>query len=308
MELYQLRGFATVAELGHLTRAAERLHISQPALSAQVRSLEDELGLVLFDRSPAGMQLTAAGRRLLPEIEKVLAAAQALRDQARAIRGDVDGTVIVGTVSDPGTLRLAPFLAAAMERYPGLHIQVPHEVSGVAFERVRDRALDASFYYGDLTHPSVASLRLRELGYRVVVPAAWGERLAKADWNAIAAEPWIMTPAVSTHRQLATSMFRRHGVEPANHVEADNETVIASLVISGLGLALMREEQAIERVAAGEVAIWRDVRLVTPLTFIYLNERRDDPIIRALIDVVEDVWELQPAATVTASSSVRARA
>ena len=64
MELYQLRGFAAVAESGHLTRAAERLHLSQPALSAQIKALEDELGVHLFERGPSGMALTAAGKRL----------------------------------------------------------------------------------------------------------------------------------------------------------------------------------------------------------------------------------------------------
>ena len=78
MELYQLRSFAVVAELGHLTRASERLHLSQPALSAQIKALEDELGVTLFERTPSGMVLTSAGRALLPEAEKVLAAAQAL--------------------------------------------------------------------------------------------------------------------------------------------------------------------------------------------------------------------------------------
>ena len=76
MELYQLRSFAAVAELGHLTRAAEKLHISQPALSAQIKALEDELGVALFERVSSGMVLTSAGRKLLPEAQKVVAAAQ----------------------------------------------------------------------------------------------------------------------------------------------------------------------------------------------------------------------------------------
>ena len=85
MELYQLRSFAAVAELGHLTRAAERLHISQPAVSAQIKALEDELGVTLFERVSSGMVLTSAGRKLLPAAEKVLDAAQALRSRARTI-------------------------------------------------------------------------------------------------------------------------------------------------------------------------------------------------------------------------------
>ena len=90
MELYQLRSFAAVAELGHLTRAAERLHVSQPALSAQIKALEDELAVVLFERGAGGMSLTAAGRQLLPEAERVIAAAQVLRSQALALQGAVE--------------------------------------------------------------------------------------------------------------------------------------------------------------------------------------------------------------------------
>jgi DNA-binding transcriptional LysR family regulator len=64
MELYQLRTFVTVAEEGHLTRAAERLHLSQPAVSGQIKALEQELEVRLFDRSVSGMELTASGREL----------------------------------------------------------------------------------------------------------------------------------------------------------------------------------------------------------------------------------------------------
>jgi DNA-binding transcriptional LysR family regulator len=107
MELYQLRSFAAVAELGHLTRAAERLHVSQPALSAQIKALEDELSVALFERGASGMTLTAAGRQLLPEAERVIAAAQTMKSEALALRGEVTGRIRLGTVADPEFIRLA---------------------------------------------------------------------------------------------------------------------------------------------------------------------------------------------------------
>ena len=66
---------------------------------------------------------------------------------------------------------------------PLLEIDVHHEISGAAFEKVRDGELDVAFYYGNLVHPAVASLPLRELAFRIVVPAAWAGRLANADWE-----------------------------------------------------------------------------------------------------------------------------
>jgi DNA-binding transcriptional LysR family regulator len=295
VELYQVRSFVAVAEHGHLTRAADKLNVSQPAVSAQIKSLEEELGVALFERKPNGMVLTDAGKRLLVTAQSLLAAAQALRSEAQAISGGVAGVVRMGTLSDPRVIRVGELINAAVERYPLLEIQFHHEVTGSAFEKVRDGELDASFYYGDLTHPAVADLRLRDLTYRIVAPAAWGPQLAHANWREIATHPWIMTPPISTHHQLASALFQQHGVSPAKVVEADDEFVVGSLVIAGVGVGLMREDLALEHADAGEVMLWGDVRLTTPLKFIYLRERAQDRVIQALLDTLRDVWGLRTA-------------
>lgn len=292
MELYQLKSFAAVAQMRHLTRAAEKLHISQPALSAQIRALEDTLGVALFERTPAGMMLTAAGRRLLPAAEKVLAAAQAMRNEARAIKGEIGGIVRVGTVSDPDFIRVAPFMCTTARRFPMVEVEFHQVVTGEAFKRVRDGGLDASFYYGELTHADVGGIALRKVVFRIVVPTAWKERVAGAGWEQIAQQPWVIPPQTSTDRELIGNLFRKHGVKPSRVMEADHEAVISSLAISGLGIALMRQEKALEREQAGEVFLWGDVRLRTSLRFIYAKEREDDPIIRALADVVREVWQV----------------
>ncbi|MCC7549804.1 MAG: LysR family transcriptional regulator [Burkholderiales bacterium] len=292
MELYQLRSFVTVAQVGHLTRAAEKLHISQPALSGHIRALEDEFEVVLFERSPAGMQLTASGRRLLAAAERTLAAAQALRNEARAIRGAVSGSVSVGTLSDPEFQRLGQFAAATMERHPLLQLHFQREVSGEAFEDVRDGRLDASFYYGERSDPGIVSVRLTRVVYRVVAPMEWADRLENAGWAEIEREPWILTPSISSHWQLANELFRAHGVSPAKVVEADDENLISSLVASNMGMALMREDLALEKARARQVVLWKDVRLTTSLQFIHLRSRAQDPAIRALVEVLHDIWNL----------------
>jgi DNA-binding transcriptional LysR family regulator len=295
MEIYQLRSFAAVAEMGHLTRAAERLHISQPALSSQIKALEDELGLALFERTPAGMALTSAGRRLLSQAQSVLSAAQALRHVAGTLRGELAGTIRLGTLADPEFIRIGDLLSLAMRKHPLIRIELQHEVSGAAFEAVADGELDASFYYGETTHPAVNRFPLREIAYRVAAPAAWRERIADAGWKDIAALPWIIPPAISTHNQLATAQFRKHGVYPEKILEADNESVVSSLVKSGLGLALMREDKALDRQARNQVSLWGDTRLVTTLQFIYLRERESDPLITALLRLLQDIWSSAPA-------------
>jgi len=292
MELYQLRSFVTVAQLGHLTRAAERLHISQPALSGHIKALEDEFEVALFERSPSGMQLTAPGQRLLAGAERTLAAAQALRNEARAIRGAISGSVSVGTLSDPEFLRLGHFAAATMERHPLLQIHFQREVSGEAFEDVRDAKLDASFYYGERTDPSIASVPLTGIVYRVVAPIEWAARIAQSGWAEIEREPWILTPSISTHWQLANELFRAHGVSPSKVVEADDENLIMSLVTSGMGMALMREDLALEKARANVLCLWDEARVTTSLQFIYLASRAQDPEICALVEGLREVWRL----------------
>jgi DNA-binding transcriptional LysR family regulator len=304
VELYQLRGFALVAEVGNLTRAAERLHLSQPALSAQIKALEDELGVALFDRTPTGMQPTVAGRRLLAAAAKVLAAAQGLVAEARSLTGAVAARARIGTVSDPDFIRVGELLHAAVERHPLLQIELHQAVSGEAFEQVRRGELDASFYFGTLVHPAVAGLRLGSMTYRVVAPAEWRDRLERADWAALAAMPWVMTPSSSTHNQLVSELFAGQVVAPTRVVVADQESLVSTLVGAGVGVALMREDLAREKAAAGEVCLWRDARITTALWFVYLAERAHDPAIAALAAVLRDLWNV-PAAP--APQPIRAR-
>ena len=291
MELYQLRSFAAVAELGNLTRAAERLHLSQPAVSAHIKALEETLEVVLFERGPGGMSLTAAGRLLLHEAENVMQAAQQLRSRAMALRGQVVGHLRLGTLADPVFIRLGELLARAFERYPLLTIELHHEVTGEAFDKVRDGELDASFYYGERSHPAVTATPLREIAFRVAAPAAWRERLAEADWSEVAALPWILTPPVSSHFALANSLFRARGAEPDTVVQADNESVIRSLVASGLGLALIREDLALADAAAGSVCLWGDLRLTTTLAFLTARDREREPAQAALLGLVTQLWQ-----------------
>ena len=124
MELYQLRSFAAIAELGQLTRAAEKLHVSQPAVSAQLKALEDKLGLALFERTATGMVLTVPGARLLLEAEKVLAAARDLQNVALSFKGELTGKASIGTLSDPKLTRIGEFMSDALARHPLLELEL----------------------------------------------------------------------------------------------------------------------------------------------------------------------------------------
>ncbi len=240
------------------------------------------------------MVLTRAGERLLEHAENVLTAAQALKNQAKAMSGEITGKLSFGTVADPDLLRLGDLLNLTLERFPLVELELHQRVSGQAFEDVRNGTLDASFYFGELNSPHVTGLRLCDLVYRVTAPAAWKDRVETASWSDIAALPWIFAPSVSTHNQLLQELFRNHGAEPTKVVEADQESIINSLIESGVGLSLMREDQARAAEAAGKAIVWGEERLITTLWFIYPTEHAHDPAIVALTEAVRDTWFVKP--------------
>ena len=290
MEIYQLRTFLAVARLGHVTRAAEQLHLTQPAVSKQVKALEQELGVLLFERQPTGMVLTNEGRALFPMAERTLFDAMELLNHARVLRGEVAGEVVIGTVIDPDTLRLGSFLGALLAYFPKVQARLQHGISGWVLERVRTGDIDGGFYIGPVLEPDVTSLPMRILQYVVIAPPEWSDRLQQADWAAIAAMPWVGTPAHSSQHRLVRTMFAERGLSLTPVIEADQEASMVSLVRTGVGLATMREDLAREAQRRGEVCIWAGTVQDCPLSFIFKTTRRDDVLVAACRKALAEVW------------------
>ncbi len=290
MEIYQLRTFLAVARLGHLTRAAEQLHLTQPAVSKQIKALEQEVGVLLFERQPTGMVLTSEGRALFPLAERTLFDAMELLNHARVLRGEVAGDVVIGTVIDPDTLRLGSFLGALLAYFPKVQARLQHGISGWVLERVRAGGIDGGFYIGQVLDPDVSSFSMRTLQYVVVAPPEWSERMQQADWAAVAAMPWIGTPAHSSQHRLVRTMFAERGLSVTPVIEADQEASMVSLVRTGVGLATMRQDLAIEAQLRGEVFIWPGTVQDCPLSFIFKNTRRDDVLVAACRKALAEVW------------------
>ena len=293
MELYQLRTFAAIADEGHLTRAAERLHLSQPAVSGHVKALEGELGVRLFERASTGMELTDAGRELLAHARRVLSAAEDVKFAAQQMQGDISGLLRLGTVADPQSNRLGDLMAVARDAHPRLKLELHHAMSGAALVGVQTGELDATFFFGDAPGPEFLALKLRRLIYRVAAPAAWSDRIDGAEWDEIARLPWIGTPEISSHTRLVADLFAQRSLPPPEaSVQADDEGVITNLVVSGLGVALVRDDIARKLERAGNVVIWTRAAIDTALWFVCLDKRSDEPAIAALFDVVRQMWKL----------------
>ena len=290
MDLNQLRSFVTVAQFGHLTRAAEALHLSQPAISAHIKTLEEQFGVTLFERSSSGMALTPSGRRLLTEAAQILEAVAHLKHSAQELRGEPTGSLRLGTVLEPSLLRVGELLLLARQRYPQIEIELHHVMSSDALAQLRAGGLDASYYFGPQPEADLASIPLRDMLYRVAIPAAWADELVDAPWKALAERPWIVAPEPSTHRQLVMGLFRDQAPHPEQIVEADSEPVINNLVESGVGISLVRDEVVTQSADAGLSAIWPGTDVTTKLWLVHAADRAGDPLLAALVDVLGGVW------------------
>lgn len=145
MEIHQLKSFVAVAREGSITRASERLCLSQPAVSAHIKAIEDTLGLILFERTPRGMSLTGDGQRLLSKAEQTLGAHRELIEEATRIKGSLTGKLRLGAGSNSNTEAIGHLLTVLSDRCPEVEVTLQHGTSLDILNGIRS-SLDAGFY------------------------------------------------------------------------------------------------------------------------------------------------------------------
>jgi len=289
MDLRQLRVLVMVARHGSITRAAEAVHLTQSALSLQLKALQQSVGTPLFRRTPRGMELLPAGRALLPHAQAALTAIESFEAAASALSTQVSGRLRLGTILDPDFLRLGALLGLMLERHPALHVDVSHGTSGWALSQVRGGELDAGFYLGVPDDRRLHTAVLTAFRYRVTAPRAWKERVARADFATLARLPWIWTPPDSVHNRLLSAKFAALGATPRIAAQVDVEPSMLDLVRAGVGLSLVRESLARAESRAGRVAL-TPITLDTELALVCLERRRKEPALATAFALAEEIW------------------
>jgi DNA-binding transcriptional LysR family regulator len=305
-DLHTLRAFVAVAREGNVSRAAARLHQSQPAVSLQLKSLAEHTGLQLFSRTPHGLLLTADGAALLPQAEKALQALADFNQAAQRLHSTVRGRLRIGTVLDPEFTRLGAFLKELLVSAPQIETELRQGMSGNVLAQVAQGTLDVGFYLGQAgefesnrppalagTAPAAMIFKAQVLShftYRVLAPAGWGEQVLGRDWKALAALPWVATPAASAHHRLLASVFEPLGVAPRRVALVDQEASMLDLVRSGVGLSLVRDSIAMREAQARGLVVADRVSLDCDLSFVCLQARVQDPVVASAWAALERVW------------------
>lgn len=291
IDLTQLRTFVAVAEEQHLTRAAERLHISQSAASAHVRAVEDGLDMQLFARTNRGLELTSAGQLLLQQAKGLLNRAAEFTSFAREMKGEAAGDLIVGTSSEPAASRLGEVVMALRSRHPLIKVDVRAQPSAGTRQALKSGEIDVGMLLAKPTDSELAYYQLASIPFRITGPAAWKEKISNADWSELAAMPWI-TPTNSSlaYGKMLSQLFADKGLELNTVVRFDNGALGRSLVHAGVGLLLMREDYALQGERDNVLALSPIARPEYPFFLAHLHSRGNDPLIRAFVDAAAAVW------------------
>ncbi|MDY0329845.1 MAG: LysR substrate-binding domain-containing protein [Thiomonas sp.] len=243
MELRQLRYFVAIAEQGSFSRAAERLHISQPPLSTQIKALEDEIGARLLDRSNRGVVLTAAGAAFFEDIRSLLGQLEHAVERVRqSERGDV-GTLSIGFVSIADFSILPPTLKSFRAQYPQVDVQLHELTTDAQIRELLAAELDLGIGLAPVDEPGLTFTSLLHEPLMLAAPTAHPvlRSSGAVDLRALAKEPFIVPPRNIGPGlyDLTVSLCQAAGFAPRITQHARQMQTVIGLVSCGMGVALV---------------------------------------------------------------------
>lgn len=238
--LRQLRAFSTLARTGSFTRAAAELHLSQPALTVQIRELESALGLKLVDRNTRRVRVTGIGRELLPVFERVLGDIRAVAENARELAAGDRGVIQVAALPSLCS-RLIPQAIARLKRsHPGVQVKLQDTVALRILAAVRSEEADLGIgSFGPLgaefeTTPLIEDRMVAVMPKRHPLAAKASVTMREA-----AAHPLVLMDTQSSVRAVVESALRVESAAAAPDYEVTYMSTAVGFVLAGLGVAIL---------------------------------------------------------------------
>jgi DNA-binding transcriptional LysR family regulator len=303
MQLAQIQGFLEVARHGNVSHAARSLAITQPALTARLQSLEQELGEDLFVRTRRGVRLTEAGHAFLPYAEQAVSALASGIDQVTAISAGGGGELVLAVAPQVSTYVLPRLLIRYAQELPGVRLVVRTAHSEEIVDLVVRREVQAGLGR-QVRHPLVTYEPMYD-DELVLVSRAGPEATSHV---ALAETPLILFDRASSYYELTTALIREAGVRPRGVIELDNIDAAKRMVAGGLGVALLPRTSVADELAAGALVASRISDADPQPRHIGLLRRADagapSPALASFLGLVARVPELVPGATAPAGAGV----
>jgi LysR family transcriptional regulator, low CO2-responsive transcriptional regulator len=274
MTIRQLEVFLGVAQAKSFSRAAERIHLSQPTLSEHMRELEEELGVRLFVRHPRSVSLTEAGRVFGDYATRVIATLAAGRQALAELDGLQRGSLVIGASTTPGTYVLPMLIARFRGAHPGITVALRIANSRIVEERVRDGEVDVAVIGGHMLGPGercVAAGIVDELQLIAGLKHPIGATISRAK---LAREPLLIREEGSATRQLMERALREAGITARPTMELDHTETIKRAVIAGLGIAFVSRYAIEDEVRAKRLRVVTVYKLKIRRHFHVIHDER----------------------------------
>ncbi len=283
MEFYQLKSFVAVAEAGNLTRAAERLFTSQPAVSAHIKALEEELGLALFDRTARGMALTRDGEALLEKARATLASVRSLNEMARSLQTHPSGPLRIGVMLDGDDLRLDAISALLNQAQPNLQLQLLHSNSGAIVKGVLDGDLDLGFAEEIPDTPLLHKLHVGQTRVAIIASPAFREAFAAPDWKSLEALPWVFKTPDCSYHQLMSRIALAHGLSLNRQYVIDHEATCLQFARKGIAISIANANTVRPEFERGDLIAWPHFQGALDVQLVCLAKRAQDRPVQAFL-------------------------
>lgn len=240
MDIQELEAFWWIAQTGSFNRAAERLFLTQPSVTARIQALEKDLGQTLFERKPRGVRLTDAGRALLPHAERVLQDVRKARQALRELEMASGGTLSVGSALTTSTYTLPRILSRFKAQYPSVDLSVRTGRSQQVQQLVLDDTVQLGLIHGPLANPEILAVPLYHEPILLCVPPGHplsGRPLVTAE--DLAPEPFITADRNSGYWSLVEQFWAASGLSPRVTMELDSIEATKRMVVARLGIGML---------------------------------------------------------------------
>ena len=279
----QLRYFDALARTGHFGRAAEDCAISQPALSVQIREMEDSIGAALFERGPRQVRLTALGAAMVPRVQAILRGVDELADLARAAQGPLSGPLRLGVIPTIAPYLLPAIVAGLARSHPGLEVQPREAVTGKLLAGVIEARLEAAVLALPVSEPALAEMPLFTEDFVLIRAASEAGRPVPSA-EALPKMRLLLLEEGHCFRDQALEFCKLRGGTPRMVMEGSSLATLTQMVGAGIGVTLLPEIALPVETRSAAVSIAR-LGAPAPMRQIGMVWRRSSPLAAQLSEV-----------------------
>ena len=290
MNLHHLKVFRAVAEAGSISAGAARLHISQPAVTREIRELEASVGVPLFDRQPRGVALTEGGQRLLQYAQRIFALEQAAEHELRSFASLSQGELRLGASATLGSYLLPPLLGRFRAEHPQVFVDLRVSNTAEVTAQLDDGLIalgfvEGPFAAGDYAHRRLARDALLPVaGPRHPLAGRRGLGLAELAAHAL----YLREPGSGTRRSVEQA-YREHGLEAQPGMVVGGTEALKRLIADGQGIAWLSQLAVVDELASGRLVRLdvRDREIVRDLHVLWRRDSQLSPAPAAFLAVLE---------------------